>query len=74
MNCLNHLSGQEIKVSDKLRLTKLTEQTYIHTCENNNGIIYMNKGEAIIVSTPDSDIETQNLIDWTKEKLHAKIE
>lgn len=65
--------GQEIKVSDKLKLIKLTEHTYIHTCENNNGIIHVNNGEAIIVSTPDSDIETQNLIDWTKENLHSKI-
>jgi len=68
-----HTYGQEIKVSDKLTLIKLTEHTYIHTCENNNGIIHVNNGEAIIVSTPDSDIETQKLIDWTKENLHSKI-
>ncbi len=52
---------------------KLTERTYIHTCENNNGIVHVNKGEAIIVSTPDSDAETQNFIDWTKQHLHAEI-
>jgi len=60
-------------VSDNLILTKLTDQTYIHTCDNNNGIVHVNNGEAIIVSTPDSDIETQNLIDWTIENLHSKI-
>jgi glyoxylase-like metal-dependent hydrolase (beta-lactamase superfamily II) len=65
--------GQEIKVSEGLTLIKLTEHTYIHTCENNNGIVHVNNGEAIIVSTPDSDVETKNLIDWTKESLQAKI-
>ncbi len=68
-----NILGQEIKVSDRLIITKLTEYTYIHTCDNNNGIIHINNGEAIIVSTPDSDTETQNLIDWTIENLHSKI-
>ncbi len=65
--------GQEIKVSDHLMLIKLTEHTYIHTGNDNNGIVYVNNGEAVIVSTPDSDAETQNLIDWTRKKLRAKI-
>lgn len=70
---LTVLHAQEIKVSDRLTIIKLTEHTYIHTCENNNGIVHVNKGEVIIVSTPDSDAETKNLIDWTKESLQAKI-
>jgi glyoxylase-like metal-dependent hydrolase (beta-lactamase superfamily II) len=65
--------GQEIKVSDKLKLIKLTDQTYIHTCQNNNGVIYISNKEALIVSTPDSDSETQNLIDWVRKEQNAKI-
>lgn len=68
-----NLFGQEIKVSDNLTLHKLSEQSYIHTQGNNNGLVYINKGEAIIVSTPESDIETQNLIDWVKNEQNAKI-
>lgn len=67
------LFGQDLKVSDKLTLHKLSEQCFIHTQGNNNGLVYINKGEAIIVSTPDSDIETQNLIDWLKNDKKAKI-
>lgn len=65
--------GQTINVSDKLVLTQLTENTFIHTCENNNGLVFINDGQALIVSTPDSDIETQNLIDWVTKKQNAKI-
>lgn len=67
------LFGQDIKVSENLSLHKLSEHSYIHTQRNNNGFIYLNKGEAIIVSTPDSDIETQNLIDWVKNEQKAQI-
>lgn len=62
------LLGQEIKLSDNLKLIKLTEHTYLHTGGGNNGIIFVNKGEAIIVSTPETDVETQNLIDWVKNQ------
>ncbi len=62
---------EKIKVSKHLTLTKISEHTYIHTQKNNNGIVYFNTNEAIIVSTPNSDIETKNLIDWVKRK--AKI-
>lgn len=68
-----NLYGQEIKVSDNLTLHKLTEHSYIHTQGNNNGFVYINNGEAIIISTPESDIETQNLIDWVKNDKNAKI-
>lgn len=65
--------SQTIKVSDKLTLTKLTDRTYIHTCQNNNGIVYMNQNDALIVSTPDSDVETQNLIDWVTQEQNKNI-
>ena len=68
-----NLFGQEIKASDNLTLHKLSEQSYIHTQGNNNWLVYFNKGEAIIVSTPESDVETQNLIDWVKNEQKAKI-
>lgn len=70
---VNHCLGQEIKISDNLILQKLSEHSYVHTQSDNNGLIYINNGQAIIVSTPDSDIETQNLIDWVKNEKHSKI-
>ena len=67
------LFGQTEKVSDCLKLIKLTKSTYIHTCNYNNGLVYISDKEAIIVSTPDSDLETQRLIDWVKNEKKAKI-
>jgi hypothetical protein len=64
---------QEINISKKLKVTQLTDNTYLHTSNNNNGIIYHNNGEAIIVSTPDYDEETLNLINWVKDNLQVKI-
>lgn len=68
-----NLQGQTIHVSDKLTITQLTDKTYIHTCENNNGMVLIHEGKSLIVSTPDSDTETQNLIDWVTNEQNAKI-
>lgn len=67
------LSGQTIRVSDKLILTQLTDKTYIHTSENNNGLVFISGGNSLIVSTPDSDNETQNLINWVRNEKKTQI-
>lgn len=66
--CSFPLFGQKIVVSENLTVEKLTEHTYIHTGNDNNGLIFMNNGEAVIVSTPETDGQTQELIDWVKSK------
>lgn len=70
---INILYGQEIRISDDLKLIRLTENTFLHTGRDNNGIVFANKGEAIIVSTPESEKETQNLINYIKNELKLKI-
>lgn len=70
---INQSFGQEIKISENLILHKLSERCYEHTQKNNNGLVYINEGKAVIVSTPDSDIETQNLIDWVRNEQQARI-
>lgn len=69
----NQVFGQEIQVSKNLVLNRLSENCYQHTQKGNNGLVYINQGKAAIVSTPDSDIETQNLIDWVRNEQHAEI-
>lgn len=64
------LFGQTEKISACLEITKLSEYTYIHSCNNNNGLIYIHNNEALIISTPSSDLETQNLINWVKSKTN----
>lgn len=67
------LSGQTINISEGLTAYKIAEGIYVHTYDNSNGIIVVNNGEAVIVSTPPSDDATLKLINWTKESLKAKI-
>lgn len=67
------LLGQTIHISENLVLHQLSESCYVHTQKSNNGLVYISNGEAVIVSTPDSDLETQNLIDWVREEQQAKI-
>ncbi len=67
------LFGQTINITDKLTATKIAEGVYVHTYDNSNGIVFINNGEAIIVSTPPSDDATLKLINWTKEQFKAKI-
>lgn len=67
------LLGQEISISENLKVVKLSEHTYLHTGNDNNGIVYANDGEAVIVSTPELEEETQKLIDWVRDSLNLKI-
>ena len=69
----NSSFAQEIKVSEDLVLHQLSENCYVHTQKGNNGLIYVNNNEAVIISTPDSDRETQNLINWVQNELKATI-
>jgi glyoxylase-like metal-dependent hydrolase (beta-lactamase superfamily II) len=63
----------KIKVSNVLEIIKLTENSFVHTSENSNGLIYINNRQAIIVSTPPSDSATISLINWVQDSLKAKI-
>lgn len=65
--------SQVTNITNELRVTEIAESTYIHTSGFNNGFVYVNNGEAIIVSTPDSDELTQELINWVQHELKAKI-
>ena len=69
---ISFLSGQTINISDGLTASKIEEGIYVHTYDNSNGIIVVNNGEAIIVSTPPSDNATLELINWTKDSLKAR--
>jgi glyoxylase-like metal-dependent hydrolase (beta-lactamase superfamily II) len=64
---------QRIKVSDKLELIKLSPETYMHISEGSNGMVTINNGEGIIVSTPPTDGATSELIRWVIDSLKVKI-
>lgn len=62
-----------IKVSEKLSLTQLNANTYIHTADNSNGLVYVVNKEAVIISTPSTDDATKELLDWITNSLKAKV-
>lgn len=70
---VNLLFAQTIQLTEHLVLQQLTAHCYVHTQNNNNGLVYIKNGEALIVSTPDSDLETLNLINWVRGTQQAKI-
>ena len=59
LTVIAQLFSQSIKVSDNLTLNQISDNCYVHTQGNNNGLVYVNGNESIIVSTPESDMETQ---------------
>ncbi len=62
-----------IKVSEKLSLTQLNTNTYIHTADYSNGVIYVVNKEAVIISTPSTDDATKELLDWITNSLKAEV-
>lgn len=66
--------------TENLKVTQLTDDVFVHESYlkqyNNvacNGMIYVNKGEAIIFDTPTEDTAATELINWVEEELDAKI-
>lgn len=73
---------KEIYKSNNLIVTQITENCYIHTSfkQTNdfgnvpcNGLIVTNSNEAIIFDTPTNEKNSEELINWIKEKLNCKI-
>lgn len=65
--------AQSLQISEELEVTQITPSIYIHTCRASNGIVFIDDGEAIVVSTPPSDSATVQLINWVTDSLQAKI-
>jgi glyoxylase-like metal-dependent hydrolase (beta-lactamase superfamily II) len=61
------------RISDSLVITPLNQQTFIHTCDNSNGLVFTSQDDAIIISTPPSDRITYELINWVKDSLRKEI-
>jgi metallo-beta-lactamase class B len=71
-----------IRISDNLRLVKLSGNSFVHVSiaeiegfgkVSSNGLVYINNGEAIICDTPVDEKETIELINYVKDSLNAKI-
>ena len=65
--------AKEIAVSEKLTISPITEDVFVHRSGSDNGIVIFSNGEALIVSTPADDSETSALISWVEEKKGANL-
>jgi metallo-beta-lactamase class B len=77
------MAQNKIIISDDLELIKISDQAYIHVSYYDftnskhfpaNGLIYIHDGKALIVDTPWTEKETDNLINWLRDSLKVDIE
>ncbi|SFO17884.1 Glyoxylase, beta-lactamase superfamily II [Cohaesibacter marisflavi] len=66
-------SSEGFAISESITITPITQNAFVHSSDNNNGLIYISGDEALIVSTPQTDRQTQDLIDWVTQEKHLKI-
>ncbi|WP_295936050.1 subclass B1 metallo-beta-lactamase [uncultured Alistipes sp.] len=73
---------ESIDVGNDITATALAEGIYLYTAVAqiegygavpSNGVIVVHNGEAVLLDTPVSDAQTKTLVDWTAEKLRARI-
>jgi len=64
---------RKIVVSKILELVQLSPETYVHMSQGSNGLVTVNNGEGVIVSTPPTDEATIQLINWVRDSLKVKI-
>lgn len=71
-----------IRIADDLEAVPLSPSTYIHKSYHElpnwgrvgaNGLVYVSGGDAVIVDTPWTCDQTDALIDWIEDSLHATV-
>jgi metallo-beta-lactamase class B len=82
---INHLPAQELPpiiVNEDIQLIPLAEHMYIHRSwaevsgfgrVASNGMLYIRKGDALMVDTPIEEEQTKILAEYIRNELHADI-
>lgn len=65
--------AEEVILSEKLSVIPIEDGIFVHRTGNDNGIVVLSDGEALIVSTPADDVETRTLIQWVVEEKEATL-
>lgn len=74
--------GQLVRVSEDMEVIRLSQRAYLHVSRHEtppfglvsaNGVILVDKGEALLFDTPWTEAQTQALLDWIENALHARI-
>lgn len=73
---------KRIKITSDIELIKLSESAYVHVSYSDfpgygrtpsNGLIFIDRGEALLLDTPATDLLTKDLVSWLKDSLGLKI-
>lgn len=72
--CLPSLAAAEsVRISEKLFVVEIADGVFLHTSDNNNGLVVISEGEAFAVSTPATAAQTEELIDWIRRDQGASL-
>lgn len=75
-------AGKTIKAGNNIEITKLSGKAYIYVATAeikgfglvpSNGLILVDKGKALLIDTPIDNGQTETLVSWIQEHLHAKV-
>ncbi len=71
-----------LKVSGDITLTQVSPHTWVHTSVANldgfagvssNGLVVISEGEALLLDTPANDAQTETLVRFIADSLHARV-
>jgi metallo-beta-lactamase class B len=75
-------SYPKIHVTDDIEIIKLSDHSFIHVSYaqmppwgivSSNGLIFTNKGKALLFDTPTNDSLTEDLVKWIEDSLKVEI-
>lgn len=76
------MAQKSVKISDDISITQLSDKvyTYVSLAEiegwgmvPSNGMIVINNHQAALLDTPINDAQTETLVNWVADSLHAKV-
>ena len=71
-----------VRISDDLEIVRLSEHVYVHVSQaelpgfgsvSSNGVIVVDRGEAILLDTPATEAQTETLVRWITDSLGVAI-
>lgn len=71
-----------LQVTDSITLTQVSPHAWVHTSladldgfpgVSSNGVVVLSKGEALLLDTPANDAQTESLVRFLADSLHARV-
>lgn len=80
--CGTARNPQQIRIAENISAEQLAPDIYLYTATSeiqghgpvpSNGVVVVCKDEAILLDSPTDDVQTETLVGWISEKLHARV-